>query len=455
VTAPSDSAASRVLAGAAGLHRPLRVLTVLPDFPFPAVTGLHLRMVSNLELVKRLGCYSALLYFSTEEHAVMADTSTPLAGICDEVSHGGRRFAYADRSAASRVADKLDFLVRGMAGLASETYPFSIPYDRMGAREIILVEAERVQADFVVLPSFMVHYARTLTQRGFRVIADAIDVLTELTGRLLSSSAQGPAGKFGLYANYLACRAQERIFLPECSEIWATSSPEAATLSAIAPGVNLVVVANSLDERVFDAEPFMADANVGFIGTYSSLPNLDAAVFLAERVFPMVIKDYPGARLKLAGANLPIADEARFRPMEYVDLLGAVADSHELYRQCRVIALPVFVRGGVPLKIVEAFARGKAVVVCPELVDGLPVRDGYDVLVRGDAGEFAKAIVSLLRDDALCRRLGQNARETFLQNWSRSHAEAEMRRSSVLAAERDPHAGATGTTDQRWEPRHE
>ncbi len=435
MTVSSDLVASQAQPGTPGFGPPPRVLTVLPDFPYPAVTGLHLRMVSNLELVKRLGCYSALLFFSTEEHAVMADTSTPLAGICDEVRHGGRRFAYSDRSAASRVADKVDFLLRGMTGLAGETYPFSILYERMGAREIILAEAERVRADFVVLPSFMVHYARTLTRRGFRVIADAIDVLTELTARLLSSSARGSAGRLGLYANYLACRAQERIFLPDCSEIWATSSHEAVTLSAIAPGVNVVVVANSLDERAFDPDPFMADANVGFIGTYSSLPNLDAAKFLVEQVFPMVIKDHPGARLKLAGTSLPPPAEARFREMEYVDLLGAVTDSHELYRQCRVITLPVFVRGGVPLKIVEAFARGKAVVACPELVEGLPVRDGYDALVRGDAADFAAAISSLLAEDMLCARLGESARETFLNNWSRSHAEEVMRRSSVLAGQ--------------------
>jgi predicted dehydrogenase/glycosyltransferase involved in cell wall biosynthesis len=391
-------------------------------------------MVSNLELVKRLGCYSALLFFSTEEHETMVDVSTPLAGICDEVRHGGHRYSYADRSAASRTVDKLDFLMRGIAGLAGNTYPFSIPYDRIGAREIIRAEAERVQADFVVLPSFMVHYVQTLTQRKLRVIADAIDVLSDLTSRLLASYAQGPAGKLGLYANYVASRSQERIFLPQCSEIWATSAPEAATLSAIAPGVNVVIVANSLDERTFAPDAFLADANVGFIGTYSSRPNLDAAVFLAERVFPMVIKEYPGARLKLAGANLPPENAERFRQFECVDLLGAVADSHELYRQCRVIALPVFLRGGVPLKIVEAFARGKAVVACPELVQGLPVRDGHDVLVRADADEFAKAIVSLLREDTFCRRLGQNARQTFLQNWSRSHAETGMRRSSVLAA---------------------
>ena len=167
MTVSSDLVVSQAQPKTPVSGRPPRVLTVLPDFPFPAVTGLHLRMVSNLELVKRLGCFSALLFFSTEEHAVMADTTTPLVGICDEVRHGGRRFAYSDRSTASRVADKVDFLVRGLMRLPAATYPFSILYDRLGAREIILAEAERVQADFVVLPSFMVHYARTRPDAGF------------------------------------------------------------------------------------------------------------------------------------------------------------------------------------------------------------------------------------------------------------------------------------------------
>ncbi|MGB8848631.1 MAG: hypothetical protein WCC76_02870, partial [Candidatus Acidiferrales bacterium] len=81
-----------------------RVLTVLPDFPFPATTGLHLRMVSNLELVRRLGCYSALLYFSTEDREPAPVESTPLAQICDEVRHGGRRFPHRDFSASSLIA---------------------------------------------------------------------------------------------------------------------------------------------------------------------------------------------------------------------------------------------------------------------------------------------------------------------------------------------------------------
>lgn len=389
-------------------------------------------MVSNLELVHRLGCYSSLLYFSTESREPEPVESTPLATICDEVRHGGRRIPHADFSTTSLIGHKIDFLLYGALGFSSKRYPFSTSYDHIGAQQIILAEARRVGADFVVLPSFLVHYAALLKRNGFQVIADAIDVLTNLTAQFLSTYGEGSINRLGLYANHLACRAQERIFLAQCCEIWATSPPEGEVLSRIAPGVNVVVVANSLDERTFQPGAEVRNKNVGFIGTYSSLPNLEAANFLAEQVFPLVLKANPDARLKLAGANLPAADERRLNSFGYVDLLGAIAESNELYSQCRVIALPVFVRGGVPLKIVEAFAREKAVVACPQLVEGLGVRDGHDLLVREKPEDFAEAISLLLSDDAYCQRLEKNGRDTFMRNWSRSHAEEVLRRSSVL-----------------------
>jgi len=57
---------------------------------------------------------------------------------------------------------------------------------------------------------------------------------------------------------------------------------------------------------------------------------------------------------------------------------------------------PVFIRGGVPLKVIEAMARGKAVVASPELIDGLAIADGKDMLVRTAPDDFAAAIVSLI-----------------------------------------------------------
>jgi glycosyltransferase involved in cell wall biosynthesis len=418
---------------------PARVLTVLPDFPFPATTGLHLRMVSNLELVHRLGCYSALLYFSTEGREPVPAESTPLAQICDEARHGGRRFPHSDFSTASLIGHKIDFLVRGALGLPGKRYPFSTSYDRIGAAEIVLAEARRVRADFVILPSMLMHYTAGLRTRGFGVVIDAADVLTSLTASFLKS-LKGRGGQLGLYANYLASRTQERIFLKKCSELWTTSSAEAKEFRRISPDVRVLVVPNSLNENAIQPATAAKEPVVGFIGTYSFTPNLLAALFLAEQVFPSVLEQCPNAILRIAGANMPGDATAKLQALKNVEVLGQVANSGRFMDDCAVLALPVFIRGGVPLKVIEAMARGKAIVASPELVDGLVIADDKDMLVRTAPDSFAAAIVSLLRDASLREQLGVHARATFVRDFSISSAEAALRRDSVLmrhAASRD------------------
>jgi glycosyltransferase involved in cell wall biosynthesis len=407
-----------------------RVLTVLPDFPFPATTGLHLRHVSNLDLVHRLGCFSALLYFSTEAREPVPVESTPLARICDEVRHGGRRFPHTNFSTASLVLHKTDFLVRGALGLPGKRYPFSMSYDRIGASEIILAEARRVQAEFVVLPSMFMHYAPALRRLGFCVIIDAADVLSKLSASFMDLEGRG--GRLGLYANHLACRTQERLFLRKCSELWATSALEAEEFRHLAALVRVLVVPNCLDERVVRPAPAGIEPVVGFIGTYSYAPNLQAAMFLAEEVFPYVLADSPDATLRIAGAGMPGPSVTKLQSLPHVEFLGCVTDSGHFMDECAVLALPVFMRGGVPLKLIEAMARGKAIVASPELVAGVDVVDGEHALIRTTPEGFAGAIVSLLRDVPLRERLGVNARATFVRDFSISGAESMLRRDSVI-----------------------
>jgi glycosyltransferase involved in cell wall biosynthesis len=417
--------------GASPTSSAVRVLTVLPDFPFPATTGLHLRMVSNLELVRRLGCFNALLYFSTEGREPAPVESTPLAQICDEVRHGGRRFPHSDFSTASLIGHKVDFIVRGALGIPGKRYPFSTSYDRIGATEIILAEARRVKADFVILPCMLMHYTVALRTQGFGVIIDAADVLTNLTASFLKN-LKGRGGWLGLYANYLASRTQERVFLKQCSELWTTSSAEAEEFHRISPDVHVLVVPNSLDENAIRPKPAATEPVIGFIGTYSYTPNLQAALFLAEHVFPRVLDHCPNAILRIAGANMPGDVTAKLRTVKNVEVLGRVADSGRFMDDCAVLALPVFIRGGVPLKVIEAMARGKAVLASPELIDGLAIADGKEMLVRSTPDSFAAAIVSLLGDASLREQLGVHARATFVRDFSISSAEAILRRDSVL-----------------------
>ena len=419
--------------GQSGSRAP-RVLTVLPDFPYPATSGLQLRHLGNLQLLHRLGCYNALLYFTTEEQKPGPVDLNSLAGICDEVHHGGQRFPHAGFPAAILAVRKLGFLLRGAMELPGRCYPFSMSYDQIGAEAIVVAEARRVRADFVILASIFMHYTAALRRNGFRVIVDAADVLTNLSASFMNLEGRG--GRLGLYANYLACRSQERIFVKQAAEVWATSASEAEEFRRIAAGVRVLVVPNSLDEQVVRPAGNAENAVAGFIGTYSYRPNLDAAEFLAEQVFPLVQKECPQAKLQLAGANMPQTAASRLRAREGIELLGRVEDSGQFMDECAVLAMPVFLRGGVPLKLIEAMARGKAVVASPELVAGVEVTDGQELLIRCNPQEYADAIVALFNDAELRRRMGTNARAAFLRQFSLASVEERLRRDSVLMERR-------------------
>ena len=133
---------------------------------------------------------------------------------------------------------------------------------------------------------------------------------------------------------------------------------------------------------------------------------------------------------------MPESDASKLRQLRGVEVLGRVVDSGAFMDDCSVLALPIFLRGGVPLKLIEAMARGKAIVASPELTAGTNLRDGETVLIRSSAEEFAGAIVALLKDADLRRRLGTNARATFVRDFSLAAAEASLRRESVLMASR-------------------
>jgi glycosyltransferase involved in cell wall biosynthesis len=194
-----------------------------------------------------------------------------------------------------------------------------------------------------------------------------------------------------------------------------------------------VVVPNSLDENAILLAPACREPIVGFIGTYSYTPNLQAAQFLAERVFSHVLTEFPHAVLRLAGAHMPEDAVAKLGALKGIEVLGRVADSGRFMDGCAVLALPVFIRGGVPLKLIEAMARAKAVVASPELVEGLALVDGKDVLIRSKPDDFARAIVQLLRDARQREKLGAAARATFEREFSIASAEAMLRRDSLLA----------------------
>lgn len=100
------------------------------------------------------------------------------------------------------------------------------------------------------------------------------------------------------------------------------------------------------------------------------------------------------------------------------EFLGWVdeAAAHDLLGQADVLVLPSR-NEGLPIAILEALARGVAVVSTPVGAIADAVRPGETGLLVpvGDAPALAEALRSLVADPDLCRRLGAGGREAFLR----------------------------------------
>jgi polysaccharide biosynthesis protein PslH len=204
-----------------------------------------------------------------------------------------------------------------------------------------------------------------------------------------------------------------------------TSEREVPVVREHAPATPVVVVPNGVDLDYFRASA--ADGvpeTAVFNGLLDYRPNLDAAYFLVEEIWPLVKRQRPNARLTIVGRGMP-SDLRRLR-RDGVDVTGEVPDIRPYVRDAAVVLVPVRIGGGTRLKVVEALAAGKPIVSTSLGCEGVNVRNGEQLLVADTADAFASAVVRVFDDRALRRTMGDAGRALAEREYSWDLAGAEL-----------------------------
>jgi glycosyltransferase involved in cell wall biosynthesis len=192
-----------------------------------------------------------------------------------------------------------------------------------------------------------------------------------------------------------------------------TSETDAARLRALAPGARTAVVPNGVDVDFF--KPHEGTPPIGgrlvFLGPTYMFPNRDAVEFFLGGIWPRVRDHRPDATLSIIGKNLP-GDKALFEKHAGVTCHGYVPDVRPHFAEAECSVVPLRVGGGTRLKILDAWAMGKAIVSTSIGCEGLNTVDGENIIIRDDPAAFAAAVTDVLADANLRHRLGQNGRRT-------------------------------------------
>jgi glycosyltransferase involved in cell wall biosynthesis len=151
-----------------------------------------------------------------------------------------------------------------------------------------------------------------------------------------------------------------------------------------------------------------------YMGTMDYDPNVDAARFFARSVLPRVRREYPGTCFHVVGKD-PAPEVLELHDGRGCVVHGLVPDVTPFYERASLVVAPIRQGSGTRLKVLEALARGKALVSTSTGAEGLNLRPGIDLEIADEPDAFARACVRLLTDPAARARLGDAGRQRVLE----------------------------------------
>jgi glycosyltransferase involved in cell wall biosynthesis len=182
-------------------------------------------------------------------------------------------------------------------------------------------------------------------------------------------------------------------------------TPQVAERLRVNPfGVHVGDVRDPADER---------PNSIVFVGGFRHPPNVDAALWLADEIMPVIRSAHPSARLSIIGADVP--DSLRARASDAIDVVGRVDDIEPYVGTASVVVAPLREGGGMRLKVLQAMAASRAIVTTSRGAAGVwNPPTAPTLLVADDAVGIADHVSSLLASAEARHALGTRARDAVV-----------------------------------------
>lgn len=221
-------------------------------------------------------------------------------------------------------------------------------------------------------------------------------------------------------------RRFERRLCIASSNIIAVSEADRDALALRAPGKApaMKVLPNGVDPGYWSRDAGFPEARIRagvealvFDGTMDFRPNVDAVVWFAEEVLPLIRANRPNVRFYIVGLN-PSPEVMSLAGMAGVSVIGSVPDTRGWVAAATVYVVPMRMGGGVRLKVLQAMSMGSAIVSTPVGAEGIFLRPNKDVLLARTPIDFALNTLTLLNNPAQRVELGSSARERALDRYT-------------------------------------
>lgn len=394
------------LQGRMPVGRPLHVVMVDEELPYPPLSGKRIR---TLNLTLRLARRHRITYLCHRN----ADAAE--ARQAQEYLHAqGIRTVVVDRAIPAKHGPT--FYARLAANLFSPL-PYSVASHT--SRQLCLALRSYAATHAIDLwHCEWTPYAEALrVVRGAPRVVVAHNVESLIWQRYFENEAD-PVKRWYIGKQWRKFEHFERRAFAEADRIVAVSAADAALLTRSFAARRVDVVDNGVDTRYFcPAGTPRNPRRILFVGSLDWRPNLDAVLLLLDLIFPAVQACEPAARLSLVGRNPPAWLRRRVADQPGVELHATVPDVRPYLAEAGILAVPLRIGGGSRLKILEALASGLPVVSTRVGAEGLELVPGEHVTVVERPEQMAEALLATMRNPQAAVAQAEAGRQVVLQRY--------------------------------------
>ena len=378
----------------------LNIVVVAPRFPFPLDRGDRLTIYNLLQFFSKRHKVSLVCFLEADQDPSWVTKVEPF---CEQV--------------VTVPLNKTRVYANSVSGVLGST-PLQVRYyadPTMTAAVKKLVATQK--------PDLL--YAHTIRMGQYiepfpnlpRVLAMQISMT--LNYRRLAERAKGLLRK-GLYTlEYRKLRAFEGQYARMFDKVLLISPHDLQAIERDAPKDNVFFSPHGVDYTFFTADPIVEKVqnSLIFTGNMGYAPNVDAACFFYEQIFPLVRKQVPNVRWTIVGTN-PAPEIEALADDAAVTVTGRVPDLRDYLNRAQVAIDPLRVGAGLQNKVLEGMSMGLPMVITSIANEGIQAPHPDTILVADDPESFAQRVVELLESAEKRTQIGEAARDFIINNWS-------------------------------------
>lgn len=168
------------------------------------------------------------------------------------------------------------------------------------------------------------------------------------------------------------------------------------------------LLTNGVDLEKFRMPEEISRDGILFAGKLDVWANVLMLRRIASEILPLILKQYPSARLDIVGANPP--QQILNLKCKNIHIHPNVPEMQTFLQSAAVFLHPHNGGSGIQNKLLEAMACGCPVVTTKTGIQGISARHGVEALIGASSEELADHVLTILNNQYFAQELALNAR---------------------------------------------